>query len=150
MNLQSNNLKQQEMIEMAILEGKKKCDSNTVDYPLEFFIEQISQEQINDELNWDALQQSYFIESVLMGLPVLRLIMDNDKNIIDGKQRLYTTINFVNGHLKLETLKKLSTLNGFHFQDLLLPRQRRFKRITVRTIVISPSSDISYWLDCQS
>ncbi len=150
MNLQSDKIKQQEIIETAIREGHKKVDYNTVDYPLEFFIEHISQQQVNDELNWDTLQQSSFIESLLMGLPVLKIVMDSDENIIDGKQRLYTTINFVNGHLKLEKLKKLSTLNGFHFQDLLLPRQRKFKRITVRTIVISPSSDISYWLDCQS
>ncbi|MGK7939913.1 MAG: DUF262 domain-containing protein [Crocosphaera sp.] len=104
---------------------------------------------MNDELNWDTLQQSSFIESLLMGLPVLKIIMDSNKNIIDGKQRLYTTINFVNGHLKLENLKKMSSLNGFHFQDLLLSRQRKFKRITARTIVISPSSDVSYWLDCK-
>lgn len=150
MNLQSDKIKQQEMIENAIREGRKKVDYNTVDYPLEFFIEQISQQQINDELKWDTLQQSSFIESLLMGLPVLKMIMDSDDNIIDGKQRLYTTINFVNGHLKLENLKKMPSLNGFHFQDLLLPRQRKFKRITMRTIVISPSSDVSYWLDYQS
>ncbi len=149
MNLQSDKIKQQEMIETAIREGRKKVDYNIVDYPLEFFIEKISQQQINDELKWDTLQQSSFIESLLMGLPVLKMIMDSDENIIDGKQRLYTTINFVNGHLKLENLKKMSSLNGFHFQDLLLSRQRKFKRITARTIVISPSSDVSYWLDCK-
>lgn len=149
MNLQSDKIKQQEMIETAIREGRKKVDYNIVDYPLEFFMEKISQQQINDELKWDTLQQSSFIESLLMGLPVLKMIMDSDENIIDGKQRLYTTINFVNGHLKLENLKKMSSLNGFHFQDLLLSRQRKFKRITARTIVISPSSDVSYWLDCK-
>ena len=149
MNLQSEKIKQQEMIEMAIREGRKKVDYNTVDYPLEFFVEHINQQQVNDELNWDTLKQSYFIESVLMGLPVLKIIMDSDDNLIDGKQRLYTTINFVNGHLKLENLKILSSLNNFYFQDLLLPRQRKFKRITVRSIVIFPSSDLSYWLDCQ-
>ncbi len=143
MNLQSEKIKQQEMIEMAIREGRKKVDYNTVDYPLEFFVEHINQQQVNDELNWDTLKQSYFIESVLMGLPVLKIIMDSDDNLIDGKQRLYTTINFVNGHLKLENLKILSSLNNFYFQDLLLPRQRKFKRITVRSIVIFPSSDLS-------
>ncbi|ACB54460.1 hypothetical protein cce_5114 [Crocosphaera subtropica ATCC 51142] len=150
MNLQSDKIKQQELIETDIQEGRKKVDYNTVEYPLEFFIEQISQKQIDDELNWDTRQQSYFIESLLMGLPVLNIVIDSNENIIDGKQKLYTTINFVNGHLKLENLNKLSTLNGFHFQDLLLSRQRKFKRMTVRTIVLSPSSDASYWLNYQS
>ncbi|MEL4895941.1 DUF262 domain-containing protein [Crocosphaera sp. Alani8] len=147
MNLQSDKIKQQEIIETAIREGRKKCDYNTVDYPLEFFIEEISQEQVNYELKWDTLQQSYFIESLLMGLPALNLVMDSDESIIDGKQRLYTTINFVNGNLKLENLKQMPSLNGFHFQDLLLSRQRKFKRLSAKTIVISESSDMSYFLD---
>ncbi|MCH2246559.1 MAG: DUF262 domain-containing protein [Crocosphaera sp.] len=147
MNLQSDVIKQQEMIETAIREGRKKVDYNTVEYPLEFFIEKISQEQVNDQLKWDTLQQSYFIESLLMGLPILNLVMDSDENIIDGKQRLYTTINFVNGNFKLENLKQMPSLNGFHFQDLLLSRQRKFKRLSAKIIVLSESSDVSYCLD---
>ena len=147
----------QELAETAIREARKTIDYNTVEYPLEYFIDKISQKQINDNLNWNESKQSYFIESLMLGLPVFNIIFkekDSDDNwsefysveqLIDGRQRLYTALNFVNGNLRLSNLKVIESLNGFTFRDLPLSRQRRFKRTTVKAIAVNPNSDLSVW-----
>jgi Protein of unknown function DUF262 len=150
-------IKNQEIAETAIREARKTVDYNTVEYPLEYFIDKISQEEIDNYLDWDKSQQSYFIESLMLGLPVLNIVfVDRDSDddwselekatqLIDGRQRLYTALNFINGNLKLENLKKLTALNDFSFEDLTLSRQRKFKRISVRAIAVAPNFDISVW-----
>ncbi len=65
--------------------------------------------------------------------------------LIDGRQRLYTAINFMKGNLKLCNLKTLTTLNGFNFNDLVPSKQRKFKRISVSAIAVAPDSDQSIW-----
>ncbi len=138
-------LKNQQIAETAIREARKTIDYNTVEYPLEYFIDKISDEEIKKDLHWDTLQQSYFIESLLLGLPVIHAVIHDDLELefIDGKQRLYTAINFVKGNLILSNLKTLTALNGFSFNDLLPSRQRKFKRISVRAIAVNPKSDLS-------
>lgn len=141
-------IKNQEIAETAIREARKTVDYNTIEFPLEYFIDKICKEEINKNLCWDKSQQSYFIESLLLGLPVLNVVIndnDDELKIIDGKQRLYTAINFINGNLELQNLKTLTSLNGFGFNDLLSPRQRKFKRISVRAIAVSPDFDLSVW-----
>ena len=93
----------------------------------------------------------------MLGLPVLNIIfaVKNNNNdwseidevlqLIDGKQRLLTALNFVNGNLRLSKLKEIDSLNGFTFRDLPLSRQRKFKRISVRAIAVNPKSDLSVW-----
>ncbi|MGK7949911.1 MAG: DUF262 domain-containing protein [Xenococcaceae cyanobacterium] len=146
---------QKEQAETAIREARKNIDYNTVEYPLEYFIDKITQQQIDNNLNWNESKQSYFIESLMLGLPVFNIVFqekDSDDNwsefdsveqLIDGRQRLYTALNFVNGNLRLSNLKVIESLNGFTFRDLPLSRQRRFKRITVKAIAVNPKSDLS-------
>ena len=137
----------QELAETAIREARKTIDYRTVDYPLEYFIDKISDEELNKNIHWDTLQQSYFIESLLLGLPVIHAVIHDDMELelIDGKQRLYTAINFIKGNLELCNLKTLTSLNSFRFEDLMLPRQKKFKRISVRAIAVNPKSDLSVW-----
>ena len=148
-------IKNQELAETAIRETRETIDYNKVEYPIEYFIGNISDREIDDNLDWDESKQSYFIESLILGLPVFNIVFidkDNDcgysviddpKQIIDGKQRLFTALNFVNGNLQLSNLKVLNSLNGFTFRDLPLYRQRKFQRITVRAIAVNPKSDLS-------
>lgn len=110
-------LKNQEIAETAIRKARKTIDYNTAEFPIEYFTDQINQQQINDNLNWDESKQSYFIESLMLDLPVFKLVfIDKDNNdgysviddieqIIDGKQRLLTALNFINGNLRLSDLK---------------------------------------------
>ncbi len=148
-------IKNQELAETAIREERKTIDYNTAEFPIEYFTDQINQQQIDDNLNWDKPKQSYFIESLMLGLPVFNIVfIDKDNNdgysviddveqLIDGKQRLLSALNFINGNLRLSDLKKIESLNGFKFKDLPLSRQRRFKRITVRALAVNPKSDLS-------
>ena len=151
-----------EIVETDIREARKAIDYNTVEYPLEYFIDRVTQQQIDENLNWDESKQSYFIESLMLGLPVFNIVfidkdnndgysvIDDPKQLIDGKQRLCTAINFINGNLRLENLKELESLNGFKFSDLVLSRQRKFKRITVKAIAVNPNSDLSVWREYKS
>jgi hypothetical protein len=150
-------IKNKEIVETAIREARKTVDYNTVEFPIEHFIDQINQEQIDNNLYWDESQQSYFNESLMLGLPFSYLIfIDKDHNygysviddveqIIDGKQRLISALNFINGNLRLSNLKVIESLNGFTFKDLPLSRQNRFKRTTVKAIAVNPKSDLSVW-----
>lgn len=140
-------IKNQEQAETAIREARKTVDYNTVEYPLLYFIDKISDKEIKNDLRWDTLQQSYFVESLLLGLPMINAVVhDNaELELIDGKQRLLTAINFAKGNLRLSNLKTLTTLNDFSFDDLLPSRQKKFKRISVRAIVVEPNSDLSVW-----
>lgn len=138
---------QKEIAEAQISEARKAISYNTVDFMLEHFVYKISDEEIEENLHWDKLQQSYFIESLLLGLPVIHAVISNDKELelIDGKQRLYTAISFIKGNLKLRNLKTLKSLNGFKFSDLVRSRQIKFQKILVRTIQVAPNSDESIW-----
>lgn len=148
MTNQTIDLKKQELAETAIREARKTFDYNTVEYPLEYFIGKLDRQNADNNLHWDEAQQSYFIESLLLGLPFGYIVINNNSDaleIIDGQQRLYTAINFVKSNLRLESLQKLGKLNGFAFEDLLLPRQRTFLRISIRTIEVDGKLDLSVW-----
>lgn len=101
------------------------------------------------EFIWSAKQQSRFIESLLMNLPIPYLFAADVEHgdragqmeIIDGSQRIRTLDSFLSDRLQLEGLKKLTAANGFRFSDLSVPRQRRFKRKTLRMIELNKQAD---------
>lgn len=139
---------QKEIAEIEIRKQRETIDYDTVNYPIEYFRDKISQQEINNSLHWNTKQQSYFVESLLLGIPILNIVINNNSDeieVIDGKQRLYTAINFINNNLILNNLKELARLNGFKFEDLLFSRQKKFKRYTVRAIVVGQNFDKSVW-----
>lgn len=94
------------------------------------------------EFVWDKRRQSRFIESLFLGLPIpLLFVAENESDgrmeVVDGSQRIRTLAAFVNGELTLDSLKKLTELNGISFQMLSQSRQRKFKNISMRMIVLS-------------
>ena len=148
---------QREAAELEIREQQKKFDYDTRDYPVELLVEKYL-DGINNhedglfmpiyqrEINWTEKQQSKFIESVLLGLPIASLIFatiyNSEKNserleIIDGGQRIRTLARFLNNELKLQNLRRIKKLNNFTFSDLPLARQKRFKRSNLRAIVLT-------------
>jgi hypothetical protein len=100
---------------------------------------------------WSEEQQSRFIESVLIGLPIPYLFVadvrseDEDLSgrleIVDGTQRIRTLAAFTSGELQLEGLQKLALLNRTRFGDLLPSRRRRFLRATIRLIELTERAD---------
>lgn len=100
------------------------------------------------ELVWPERNQSRFIESLLIGLPVPFLFVadvseseDPEKagrlEIVDGVQRIRTLARFMTGELTLSNLDRLKRLNGFTYFDLHPSRQRRFGRATMRLIELT-------------
>ncbi|WP_293057887.1 DUF262 domain-containing protein [Okeania sp. SIO2B3] len=154
---------QKEAAEAEIREKQKAVDYRTTEYPVEVIVQKYM-EGIEDDTNelfipdyqremiWKEKDQSKFIESVFLGLPIPPIFVAdiNDKEneedearleIIDGTQRIRTLTRFINNELKLCELKKLSQLNNFRFEDLLPSRQRRFNRATVRIIELTEKAD---------
>lgn len=100
------------------------------------------------DLIWPIKNQSRFIESVLIGIPIPFLFVadisekeDPDSagrlEIVDGVQRIRTLVEFMSGQLVLSDLERLKNLNGFTFFDLHPSRQRRFRRATLRLIELT-------------
>lgn len=100
------------------------------------------------DLVWPERNQSRFIESLLIGLPVPFLFVadvgseEDPENsgrleIVDGVQRIRTLARFFQGDLTLSGLERLSLLNGATFPDLHPSRQRRFRRSTLRLIELT-------------
>lgn len=100
------------------------------------------------DLVWPERNQSRFVESLLIGLPVPFLFVadvsaDEDPEragrleIVDGVQRIRTLARFMTGELTLSNLDRLTRLNGFTYFDLHPSRQRRFGRATLRLIELT-------------
>lgn len=100
------------------------------------------------DLVWPEKNQSRFIESLLIGLPVPFLFVadvsanEDPENagrleIVDGVQRIRTLTRFMTGDLTLSSLDRLDRLNGFTYFDLHPSRQRRFGRATMRLIELT-------------
>ncbi len=86
----------------------------------------------------------------MLGLPIPYLFTADCGErfeIVDGSQRVRTLDAFLNNKLILENLEKLKTLNGFTYDDLILSRQRRFNRKTLRMIELTEKADTDVRLD---
>lgn len=100
---------------------------------------------------WSEKQQSRFIESVMIGLPVPYLFvadvgaeeeeLSGRLEIVDGTQRIRTLTAYLTNKLRLEQLTKLDALNGTTIDDLLPSRRRRFLRTTIRLIELTEKAD---------
>ena len=148
-----------EKADLQIEQYKRIVDFDIIEYPIEVIVQKYTQtESIADkpefyipdyqrELTWDQKKQSRFIESILIGLPIPFLTFaevvseEGQLEIVDGSQRVRTLNEYLNNRLNLLHLEKLTELNGTNFNDLSLFRQRKFKRSTIRIIVLSNEAD---------
>lgn len=132
-------------LEVDIRELRGRINYNTTEYPIEILDEKWESGEIvfPDGMKemWNPLQESRFIESLLVGFPTLPLFLaDVEKGgelgVIDGAQRLLSIIRFLRGNLTLIGLELIESLNGARYEHLLMSRQRRFNRISIRTVVV--------------
>lgn len=148
-----------EMAEEQILKNLRDVRYIVREYPTEVVVQKylkgrsVDQNEIyvpdyQRDLVWPERNQSRFIESLLIGLPVPFLFVadvsaeeDPEKagrlEIVDGVQRIRTLARFMTGDLTLSNLDRLSLLNGFTYFDLHPSRQRRFGRATLRLIELT-------------
>ena len=106
---------------------RKEIDYNTRDYSIDFLIQQFRNDEfyIPDEYQrqyiWNNADKNRFIESILLGLPIPLMFFSDTEDgrceIIDGAQRTQAMEEFMSGDLVLSDLKKLTSLNGFSYND---------------------------------
>jgi hypothetical protein len=139
---------QKDLAELELYNERREFDYDTKEYSVETLLKNASKLIVpkhQQKKDWDEKKQSTFIESMLLDLPLPAVILHEtfDENdieqlqIVDGIERIRTVISFVRDELTLTDLKKLTALNGFKFSDLLVSRQRRFNRTSVRIIEFS-------------
>lgn len=89
---------------------------------------------------WDDKKRSLLIESILMNIPIPPLFLfENDYNkyeVMDGRQRLDTVIEFLENGFYLRGLEFWKELNGKRFKDLSETIQRGLLRRTLSSIVL--------------
>lgn len=139
--------------EAQLIEAQKTINFSLSELPVEVLVTKMpsnSDEEDKDfyipkyqrNFTWEESRQCKFIESLLMGLPIPFLFGYVDENqddktvVVDGVQRLNTLRRFIDGELTLNGLTRLDKLEGFKFDDLSTLQQRRFKRRTLRMVVL--------------
>lgn len=142
-------------IEKQILNEQKIVDYEVREYPVEVIVQKYVEGSENGQNEifipnyqrlfvWDAKQQSKFIESLMLGLPIPYIFTaDNEgrMEVVDGSQRIRTLDAFLSNKLELRGLKKLSKLNGFRFAQLSQARQRKFNKKTIRIIDLTDKAN---------
>jgi hypothetical protein len=155
-----SNSDQAALAENQIAELQKITDYEIREWPIEVLVEKFTNGRETDtseifipdyqrEMVWSARQQSRFIESILIRLPVPFIfaadVGSGDRagtlEIIDGSQRLRTLDNFLCNKLSLQDLVRLTAANGMRFSDFSKPRQLRFKRSSMRVIELTDQAD---------
>lgn len=148
------------LVEAQIAELQKITDYEIREWPIEVLVEKFTNGRETDtseifipdyqrEMVWTGKQQSRFIESILIRLPVPFIfaadVGSGDRagtlEIIDGSQRLRTLDNFLSDRLTLHGLERLTAAIGMRFSDFAKPRQLRFKRSTIRVIELTEQAD---------
>lgn len=150
--------------------------SNVIIYSSDWTVETILNQVLKGNINinpkfqrrdaWKNRQKSKLIESLLLSIPVPNIVLAEKRDcrgsfdVIDGKQRLLSIIQFCKGKkkigeeseyksFKLTGLKLLEKLNGKSFEDLKKnPEFSEYANIienaTIRTSVIRNSPSESY------
>ena len=148
------------LVDQQIEELQKITDYEIKEWPIGVLVEKFTSGRETDEseifipdyqrdMVWTPKQQSRFIESILIKLPVPFIFAadvgygdrEGTLEIIDGSQRIRTLDNFLSNRLELVGLKKLTNANGMYFSDFSKPRQMRFMRASVRVIELTEKAD---------
>jgi len=102
---------------------------------------------------WTAFQQTRFIESVLLGIPVPSIFVAEDGDgkweVVDGLQRLSTIFSFFGlletvpekNHSTLTEGEMIKELNGCKLKDLSLKSRLAIKRSVCRVEIVCWNSD---------
>lgn len=94
---------------------------------------------------WTKKEQSRLVESILIRLPIPAFYfdaVDEDRwQVVDGLQRLSTIRNFViQKKLQLTDLEFLTDYEGFNYDQLSRPLQRRIDEFQVTVYLIKPGT----------
>ena len=95
---------------------------------------------------WSERKKCELIESIIMGIPLpafyVKENIDGVYVVVDGKQRLSTLFDFINGNFKLKGLSILESLNMKYFKDLTPIQQNKIEDYPLQlNIIKAPTSD---------
>lgn len=139
--------------EDALAAVARQVKFTIAEYPVSLYVS-----RFNDEVNgryfvppyqrnlaWNRDQQSQFIESLLIGLPIPFMFFYQTEGgrmeIVDGSQRMRAMRAFLKEDLQLRELVLVPELNGFRYSDLPGERRNRLEDVTIRTIVLDSETD---------
>lgn len=96
---------------------------------------------------WNDEKKSQFIESLMLNLPIPTFYFnekeENTWEVIDGLQRISTVNTFlVEKKLKLVGLEFLKEYNGYRFEDLPNPLQKRITRFGITIYIIEKGTPV--------
>ena len=120
--------------------------------------------QLNEDINCSdlnlspAYQREYvinekiastFIESVFLGCVIPEVILievteDGRLEVLDGKQRITSLVNYLNNKFYLKGLQEECGLNGYYYRDLPVELQRAFRNFSLNAQVIRYVKDMKY------
>lgn len=129
-----------------INEKKQDIKYDTRDYVIRYLKELFEEDSLYVPLEyqrnfiWTEKDKCFFIESVLMGLPIPFMFFsdtaDGRIEVVDGAQRTQTLVEFLQGNLVLNDLDILTDSNGFSFNDLDPAVQRKFENTNIRVVFL--------------
>ena len=121
-------------VQYSIFEIKRKYERK-----IDFLIDPDFQRESVWEKN---KQKSELIESILMGIPIQLIYFfetkEGVKEVVDGRQRITTIVDFLNNKFYLKDLKILGDLNGKRFNDLEPILQTKIEDYQLEGYVIQP------------
>lgn len=129
-----------------IREKKQDIKYDTRDYVIDYLVQEFEKDNFYIPLDyqrqfiWNDKDKCFFIESILMGLPIPFMFFADTKDgrieIVDGAQRTQTLAQFVHNDLELKNLTVLTESNNFRFKDFDLSVQRRFLNTNIRVVFL--------------
>lgn len=135
-----------------ITEKRQDIKYSTRDYVVEYLVQKFNDaefyipEEYQRNFVWLESNKCYYIESLLMGLPIpFMFFADTDDGrieIVDGAQRTQTLVQFINNDLELNNLRILTASNGLKFKDLDTAVQRRFLNTNIRVVYLDEGTTI--------
>ena len=139
-----------EEAEKQIREYSRTVKFTVVEYSFEFIVQKLNDKRYyvpdyQRNLIWKPKDQSKFIESVLMGLPIPFVFFWQDDEglmeIVDGSQRIRTIRDFMADKIRLRNLEALPAANGLVYSDLPRSRQFKFAESSLRVIMLDNTTD---------
>jgi hypothetical protein len=141
--------------EEAISFVSRHVKFNIAEYPVSLYVSRFTDDendryfvpQYQRRLSWNEEQQSEFIESLIVKLPVPFMFFyqtpGGKMEIVDGSQRMRAMRAFLREDLRLRGLALVPELNGFQFEHLPLDRRNKLEDMTIRTIILDTDTDPS-------
>ena len=141
---------QVEEAEKQIREYSRTVKFTVTEYSFEFIVQKLNDDRYyvpayQRNLIWKPKDQSRFIESIFMGLPIPFVFFwqdaDGRMEIVDGSQRLRTVRDFMADKIRLRDLETIPAANGLQYSDLPPSRRLKFAETPIRVIILDHSTD---------